>query len=58
MVMANVCIGLIAGKTAKTVSPTSPLEVEAIPMSFNLTSNPSRLIAGRNLVNVYTTSID
>ena len=54
MVMANVCIGLIVGKTAKTVSPTRPLEVEAIPVSFKLASIPSRLITEEILVNVHT----
>jgi hypothetical protein len=58
MVMANVCIGLIVGKTAKTVSPTRPLEVEAIPESFKLTSIPTRLITEEILVSVHTTSLD
>ena len=31
IVMMNVCMGLILGRTAKIVSPTSPLEVDATP---------------------------
>lgn len=35
-VIANVWIGLTAGMTAKTVSPTRPREVEATPDVFTL----------------------
>ena len=56
--MANVCIGLIVGKTAKTVSPTRPLEVEAMPVLFKLTSIPSRLITEEILVNGHTMRTD
>lgn len=57
MVMANVCIGLTVGKTAKIVSPTRPLEVEAMPVSFKLTSIPRHLITKEIQVNVHT-SVD
>lgn len=40
MVMVNVCIGFTFGITAKTVSPTSPLDVEATPAKFIGTSLP------------------
>jgi len=53
MVMANVCIGLTAGKTAKTVSPMRPLEVEAMPVSFKSTSIPRCLITEEIQVNVH-----
>jgi len=57
MVMANVCIGLTAGNTAKTVSPTRPLEVEAMPVSFKLASIPRHLITEEIQLNVHT-SVD
>ena len=57
MVIANVCIGLIVGRTAKTVSPTRPLEVEAMPVSFKWTSIPRCLITEGTLVNVRAVSI-
>jgi len=55
--MANVWIGLTVGKTAKTVSPTRPLEVEAMPVSFKLASIPRCLITEGIQVNVHT-SVD
>lgn len=42
MVVMNVWIGLILGKTAKTVSPTRPLEVDEIPETFKETFHPMR----------------
>jgi hypothetical protein len=57
MVMANVWIGLTVGNTAKTVSPTRPLEVEAMPVSFKSTSIPRCLITEEIQVNVHT-SVD
>ena len=42
IVMMNVWMGCTFGRTAKTVSPTSPRELEATPESLMVTSAPVR----------------
>ncbi len=49
MVVMNVWIGLMSGKTAKTVSPTRPLEVDAMPETFKETFHPPRFASVRML---------
>ena len=43
IVITNVWIGLMFGNTAKTVSPTNPLEVEITPETFIAVSKPAYL---------------
>ena len=47
-VMMKVCIGFTFGRTAKTVSPTRPLEDDATPSE--LTANPEpNFLASKNV---------
>ena len=45
-VIINVWTGWMLGKTAKTVSPTRPLEVDAMPEAFMETFHPVRFTTG------------
>ena len=47
--MINVWIGWMVGKTAKTVSPTKPLEVDAMPEIFKGTFHSMRFTSKRIL---------
>jgi|ERR1700722_8252740 len=45
IVITKVWIGLMLGRTAKTVSPTRPLDAEATPETFTGVSHPACLMS-------------
>lgn len=49
IVIVNVCIGLMFGRTAKTVSPTSPRDADATPEKLTGISELVPLMSGVGL---------